>query len=345
MISPYNLSDRYPIKKLGSIVTFLDNLRKPVTASDREEGDFPYYGANGQQGTINGYIFDEPLVLLAEDGGNFDDPTRSIAYIAKGKYWVNNHAHVLRPNQGMDLRYLYWVLAFYNVMPFIKGATRAKLTKTDACKIPVPFPLLETQKRIVELLDRAQALIDKRKEQIALMDQLIQSLFYDMFGDPVTNPKGWDVKEFGKYIESIIGGKSVGGEVRELVNGEFAVLKISAVTSGVFDPNEYKVVNESEVPEALIHPKKDDLLFSRANTKEMVGATCIVNKDCYNLFLPDKLWKIKLQKSHLSNWFVKFLLSHDGFRGNLRNVATGTSGSMLNISKAKLQKLVLIPIS
>ena len=200
MLNIFNLTDQYPIYKLSELVTFLDNQRKPVKAIDRIEGDYPYYGANGQQGTINDYIFDETLILLAEDGGHFADSKRPIAYIAEGKYWVNNHAHVLRPNTGVELRYLYWILAFYNVMPFIKGATRAKLSKTDASKIPIPLPPIKTQKRIVSLLDRAQALIDKRKEQIALMDQLIQSIFYDMFGDPTMNPKKWNRKRFKEFF-------------------------------------------------------------------------------------------------------------------------------------------------
>lgn len=80
---------------LGKAVEFLDSKRRPVKASDRVPGPYPYYGANGQQGTIDDYIFDEPLVLLAEDGGHFFEPQRGIAYKITGKTWVNNHAHVL----------------------------------------------------------------------------------------------------------------------------------------------------------------------------------------------------------------------------------------------------------
>ncbi|XCN73796.1 MAG: restriction endonuclease subunit S [Candidatus Electrothrix aestuarii] len=207
MISSFNLCGKFPLKKLGEITDFLDHLRVPVKSSERVEGSFPYYGANGQQGTIDNFIFDEDLVLLAEDGGNFGNSNRSIAYIARGKYWVNNHAHVLKPRSDLNLDYLFRVLQFYDVTPFVKGATRAKLNKSDAKRIPIPLPPLEEQHRIVELLDRAQALIDKRKEQIGLMDQLIQSLFYDMFGDPVTNPKGWEIVPSIKYSTSIVPGR------------------------------------------------------------------------------------------------------------------------------------------
>src|ERR671912_484622 len=105
MISRWSLNGAYPVKPLGELVEFLDSQRKPVTESDRKPGPYPYFGANGQQGTIDGFIFDEPLVLLAEDGGQFESPDRGIAYRISGKTWVNNHAHVLRPKPIVDLSY------------------------------------------------------------------------------------------------------------------------------------------------------------------------------------------------------------------------------------------------
>ena len=96
MISRNSFNEAFPIKRLVEVVEFLDSQRRPVTASDRRAGPYPYYGANGQQGTIDHFIFDEPLVLLAEDGGHFGESERGIAYRISGKTWVNNHAHVLR---------------------------------------------------------------------------------------------------------------------------------------------------------------------------------------------------------------------------------------------------------
>ena len=100
MISRNTIQRGFPIKLLGDVAEFLDSRRRPITASERIPGPYPYYGANGQQDSVADYIFDEPLILLAEDGGSFDQPDRGIAYVIKGKTWVNNHAHVLRPNQG-----------------------------------------------------------------------------------------------------------------------------------------------------------------------------------------------------------------------------------------------------
>ncbi|MEI6268212.1 MAG: restriction endonuclease subunit S [Methylococcaceae bacterium] len=198
MLRAENFNAKYPIKPLGEVVDFLDNLRKPIKASDRIGGEYPYYGANGLQGFINDFIFDEPLVLLAEDGGHFGNPEKTIAYIAEGKYWVNNHAHVLKPKDGLDLKFLCRVLENYDVSPFIKGATRAKLTKGDAFTIPIPFPSFAEQKRIAAILDKADRLHRKNQQAIQLSDQFLRSLFMDLFGDPVTNPKGWEVKPICK---------------------------------------------------------------------------------------------------------------------------------------------------
>lgn len=106
MIARHLLGDAYPIKKLENVVEFLDFKRRAVTESDRKPGPYPYYGANGQQGLINDFLFDEPLILLAEDGGHFDSPDRGVAYRINGKTWVNNHAHVLRPTDEVDIGFL-----------------------------------------------------------------------------------------------------------------------------------------------------------------------------------------------------------------------------------------------
>ncbi|MDF0665719.1 MAG: restriction endonuclease subunit S [Nitrospira sp.] len=202
MISRSSVAGTFPTKRLGDVVEFLDSMRRPITESDRRPGPYPYYGANGQQGTIDEFIFDEPLVLLAEDGGHFEDPERGIAYGISGKTWVNNHAHVLRPHAELDLRFLCRVLENYDVTPWVTGTTRGKLTQAGAAQIVVPFPSLPEQRRIAAILDKADELRAKRRAALAKLDTLTQSIFLDMFGDPITNPKGWPTVSFGQLGEN-----------------------------------------------------------------------------------------------------------------------------------------------
>lgn len=232
MITRNSVGGHYPIKPLGEVVEFLDNMRKPVTESDRKAGAFPYFGANGQQGTIDDFIFDEPLVLLAEDGGHFGNPERGIAYRVSGKTWVNNHAHVLRPRKGLELDFLCRVLENYDVTPFVTGTTRGKLTKGGASEIPIPLPPVSEQRRIAAILDQADALRTKRREALVQLDSLTQSIFIEMFGDPATNAKGWPmkaIKELGKV--------TTGGTPPSSKNGMFDG-PIPFVTPGDLDSDE-----------------------------------------------------------------------------------------------------------
>jgi len=192
MIRPEMFCPSWPQKSLGEIVEFLDHLRRPITAKNRVSGPYPYYGANGQQDSVAEYIFDEPLILLAEDGGHFGDSDKTIAYQIDGKCWVNNHAHVLRPKNEVAINYLCRQLEKYDVTPFINGATRQKLNKSSALKIPITLPPLPEQKRIAAILDKADTIRRKRQKAIELADEFLRSVFLDMFGDPVTNPKGWN---------------------------------------------------------------------------------------------------------------------------------------------------------
>ena len=201
MISKETIQQGFPIKPLGEVAEFLDSRRRPITASERVSGPYPYYGANGQQDSVADYIFDEPLILLAEDGGLFDQPDRGIAYAIEGKTWVNNHAHVLRARADVRNDYLVRVLENYDVTPWITGSTCAKLTKAGASKIQIPLPPLAEQKRIAAILDAADALRAKRRESLAQLDTLLQSTFLDLFGDPVTNPMGWEMKSLGKICD------------------------------------------------------------------------------------------------------------------------------------------------
>ncbi len=247
----------------------------------------------------------------------------------------------LVPNENVDVEYLFY--AIKKIIPQLQdlgnGATFKEISKATLSRVTIPLPPLAEQQKIASILDAADSLRQKDQQLIEKYTALSQSLFLDIFGDPVINPKKWAIKAFGNSLIDIVGGKSVGGEQRQIKDNEKAVLKISAVTTGVFNSLEYKVVEGSELPETLVNPLKGNLLFSRANTRELVGATCIVDEDYEYLFLPDKLWRLDLKLDMASNWYLKFLLTHEGFRENLRKVATGTSGSMLNISKAKLKQL------
>ncbi|EKH7369631.1 restriction endonuclease subunit S, partial [Salmonella enterica subsp. enterica serovar Reading] len=208
----------------------------------------------------------------------------------------------------------------------------------------IPLPPLEEQKRIAAILDKADGVRQKREQAIKLADDFLRATFLEMFGDPVGNPKGWKKNKIKKGVLDITSGWSaIGGNI-PCKSNEFGVLKISSVTSGIFKPEENKVVDCETISASkkLILPKKGDLLFSRANTRELVAAICMVHQDYDNLFLPDKLWSIKLNHELLLPEFFLILIQNEKVRELLTKQATGTSGSMLNISKSKFEETEII---
>lgn len=184
--------------KIGDICEILDSKRVPITATERQPGPYPYYGANGIQDYVADYIFDDELVLLAEDGGNFGSKDKPIAYRVSGKCWVNNHAHVLKPKEGLDVDYLCYSLMFYDVTGLVNGATRQKLTQADMRKMEIPLPPLDEQRKIAAVLDKVNDLIAKRRQQLDKLDELVKARFMEIFGDSETNTKNWRVLPMSK---------------------------------------------------------------------------------------------------------------------------------------------------
>ena len=168
--------------KLEDCCEILDSKRIPVTANKRRNGKYPYYGANGLQDYVDDYIFDDELVLLAEDGGNFNSKEKPIAYRVSGKCWVNNHAHVLKPKQGINVDYLCYALMYYDVSGLVNGATRQKLTQATMRKMKIPVLSEIDQLKIVEIIGSIQDLKDNYCSILCKADELVKARFVEMFG-------------------------------------------------------------------------------------------------------------------------------------------------------------------
>lgn len=252
----------------------LDSMRVPITASDRSVGPYPYYGANGIQDHVADYIFDDELVLLAEDCGNFGSKTKPIAYRVSGKCWVNNHAHVLKPKVGIDVDYLCYSLMFYNTEELVNGATRQKLTQAAMRKMLIPQRTVQEQKNIVSELSKVQAIIRLRQRQLQKLDELVKVRFVEMFDDPATNPKGWTTKpllEMGycKNGMNFHTGDS-GMEMHCLGVGDFKDMS-------VIDGTEHlPVISLNEAPPEESMLRDGDIVFVRSNGNKALVGRCLV---------------------------------------------------------------------
>lgn len=192
-------------KKLGDCTQILDSQRKPVTKKDRTGGIYPYYGATGIQDYVDKYIFDGRYVLVGEDGAKWSAFEQS-AFVIEGKSWVNNHAHVLKPHDFLVDTFLIYFLNYSDLDSYISGAIVRKLTQASLRNIEIPLPPKSTQLAIVSELDKINELIRLKKEQLKDFDNLAQSIFYEMFGDPVENEMGWEVSTYSKCFNIGSGG-------------------------------------------------------------------------------------------------------------------------------------------
>ncbi|MHB1563878.1 MAG: N-6 DNA methylase [Leptospirillum sp.] len=153
-------SSQYPHVELGEVVDILDYMRRPITKHERKPGPYPYYGATGVLDHVEGYLFDESLVLVGEDGAKWG-PGEQSAFPVEGKVWVNNHAHVLRPKREILLdRFLIEILNEADLMPYITGVTVPKLNQEKLRSIQIPLPPLDVQKEIVAEIEGYQKVIN-----------------------------------------------------------------------------------------------------------------------------------------------------------------------------------------
>ena len=190
-------------KNLGDLCDVLDYKRKPITKKDRIAGAYPYYGATGILGHVEGYLFDEKLVLLGEDGAKWGSGENT-AFAVEGKIWVNNHAHVLRPQRGKVLdNWLIYFLKHSDLSEFVSGLTVPKLNQGTLREIPIPLAPLPEQHRIVGILDEAFDGIATAKVNAEKNLQNARALF-DTFLNAVYLGRGadaWLMRRLGDVFE------------------------------------------------------------------------------------------------------------------------------------------------
>ena len=165
--------DKFVSTTLPEISENMDYKRVPITSGDRNVGQFPYYGASGIVDYIDNYIFDEPLLLVSEDGANLKDRVTPIAFIAEGKYWVNNHAHVLKFTNFANMTYICHFFNFTNIEKYLTGMAQPKLNQAQLNTIKIPWPPVKMQEQFAALVEQA----DKSK-----FDGF-KSQFIEWFGD------------------------------------------------------------------------------------------------------------------------------------------------------------------
>ncbi|GHV07106.1 hypothetical protein AGMMS50229_13230 [Campylobacterota bacterium] len=165
--------------KLGEIAINFDNQRIPIALINRKKLKkiYPYYGAQGIIDYVEDYIFDGEYLLVAEDGENLKSQNQNIVNFVNGKFWVNNHSHILQANKISETKFLYYSLSCLNIKPLITGSAQPKLTKENLNLIEISLPPLGTQKQISRVLSLLDDKIELNRKIAAELELLARTLY------------------------------------------------------------------------------------------------------------------------------------------------------------------------
>lgn len=173
----------WPVRPFGDLASNQDGRRKPVKASDRagRKGEYPYYGASGIIDSVEGYLFDGTALLIGEDGANLLARATPIAFLAHGKYWVNNHAHVVTDNGNADLTYLCAAVNLRDLADYVTGSAQPKLNQANMNRMPIPVPPRPMQKEFAQRVSEIRELEARQATSRSSLEALFQSMLHRAF--------------------------------------------------------------------------------------------------------------------------------------------------------------------
>ena len=323
--------------KLGDVVNILDSKRVPLSSKERStrQGCYPYYGAQGIIDYIDDFIFDGTYLLIAEDGENLKSQKQNVAQLASGKYWVNNHAHILESNGKSDIRYICYLLNTLDLSGYITGSAQPKLNQANLVKIAFKLPPLEIQKDIADYLSVFDDKIEVNRKINENLEQQAQALFKSWFVDFEPFKNG----EFGEFVESELGMIPKGWRVGTLFDVAEIYDKKRKPLSGKERENMNRVYPYYGATSCMDYV--DDYLFDGIYT--LIGEDGSVVKENglpYMQYVWGKFWvnnhaHILQGKNGFSTEMIHVLLSMT----NIRHLVTGAVQAKL--SQANMQKIIL----
>lgn len=259
--------------------------------------------------------------------------------ITKIPMYCNQGFKNIIPGDSLYNEFAYWYLTYKKdyIISLGRGATFKEISKSITEKIPIPIPSLEEQKQICSLLDKLSLVIEKKKQQVKELDNLAQAIFYDMFGDPVENEKGWEVKKFGDECSEM----KYGTSRPSCENGKYPYLRMCNISNdGHLDLNNLKTIDvpNEEVEKCIV--RYGDILFNRTNSIELIGKTCMFDSET-PMIIAGYIIRVRLSEK-LESRFISCLFNMPSIKKKLRAMAKGAV-NQANINSRELAS-VIIPI-
>ena len=340
----------WPMVKLGEVAEVVSGGTPKTSIAEYWDGDVPWVTPKDLSNRSNLWISSGSRSItelgLAKSGAILL-PRKTVLWssrapiglvaIASNPIATNQGFKSFIPGQNLDSNYLahFLIQNQTKLQTLGVGATFKEVSARRAAEIQIPLPPLREQKRIAEILGNIQNAIELTSLQL---DDISSSMKIESWTLTRDSPQ----TQLSHYIKKITSGKSL--KEGNWGNFQNCILKISAVTTGFFDDSEIKPLPESYTPQASHKVNTGDILLSRANTTELVGASAIVENAANNLYLPDKLWKLHI-KDDVDTYFFWHLLQTKPVRSSISKASSGSGGSMKNISQKSFLNITVPKIS
>jgi type I restriction enzyme S subunit len=321
--------------RLKDVCKVVQGGRLKLSGHHFVEHGYPAYGAGGLNGYLDQAEFETPAVVLSSIGARCGK-----CFLAEGKWTSLANTQLIFPNSGIvDVRFLWHQLndekrwhRSGSAQPFIKPS--------DVKSHQIFLPSLSEQRRIAAILDKADALRTMRREAIAKLDQLLQSVFLEMFGDPVTNPKGWPMKHFGEICENSFR-NGLSPSTSGSVPGK--VLTLSAITRGHFQNHHQKEASFDRPPSDNQRVVRRTFLICRGNgNRQLVGIGAFPSHDLFDVCFPDTMIGADIADHRVRPRFIELIWASRLVREQIESGARTTNGTF-KINQKILEK-ISIPI-
>ena len=338
----------WQIKPLGEFCDILDNLRKPITKSVRTQGIYPYYGATGILDYVEGFLFDEALVLVGEDGAKWASG-QNTAFPVIGKCWVNNHAHVLRPHRDKVIdKWLINYLVHSDLSEFVSGLTVPKLNQGNLRVIPIPIPSVQEQQRIVAILDQAFEGIAKARANAeqnlqnarALFESHLQSVFSVRPELVEGRGEGWMKNKLGSLTTKIGSGATPRGGGESYKAEGISLVRSLNVHDFGFKYAKLAFLDDAQAKElSNVELKSNDVLLNI--TGASVARCCIVPEDVLPARVNQHVSIIRPIAEKLDSSFLHYLLLSKPYKDKLLQTGSEGGSTRQAITKAQIQEFLI----
>jgi type I restriction enzyme S subunit len=305
---------------------------------ENPNGRYPIYGSGGVMGYADNYLCEKDTVIIGRKG-----TINSPIYVDE-PFWNVDTAFGLRPDEKkLFPKYLYYFCERFDFEALNTTVTIPSLTKVNLLKIEMPLPPLTVQQKIADILDRAVAVIETRKAQIARLDLFVKSQFVKMFGDPVTNPTGWEYKRLGDIVK-VTSSKRV--YQRELTLNGIPFLRVSDLVSRIVDGVDIcdLYISEKLYDDFLksgFVPKEGDVLVTSRGT---LGLCYVVKGEDRFYFQDGMISWLNKQEQGIDSTYLSFLFQTDSIRQQIEQVSAGSTVNYLSIASLGSFKILFPPL-